>query len=219
MPSQRPRRFFRLILGLGLLAGLLELSSGADPQQGYASAKPLSPKEELATFRVPKGFRVELVASEPEVVDPVAMAFDEEGRIYVAEMPGYPNAGVATGDISSGRIKLLEDRDGDGYYEHGTVFADKLRFPTAVMPWKGGLLVSNAPDLIYCEDTDGDGRADRRRTLYTGFGLANIQQLLNSLQWGLDNWVYGCAGSNGGTITSVEKPELQAVVLRSRGIR
>ena len=70
-----------------------------------------------------------------------------------------------------------------------------------VTPWKGGLLVAVAPDLLYLEDTDGDGKADKTTVLYTGFDLANIQQMVNSLQWGLDNWVYGCAGSDGGTIT------------------
>src|SRR5438477_1461818 len=91
---------------------------GADDKAMPPSKGPLSPKEELATFRIPKGFRVELVASEPDVVDPVAIAFDEEGRLFVAEMRGYPNAGVATGEIHSGKIKLLEDRDGDGSYKH-----------------------------------------------------------------------------------------------------
>ena len=136
----------------------------AEPVPGTPPVGPLSPKEELATFRVPKGFRVELVAGEPEVVDPVAMAFDEDGRLFVAEMRGYPNEGVATGTVTSGRIKLLEDRDGDGFYETTTVFADGLRFPTAVMPCKGGLLVANAPDIIYLEDTKGSGKADRTRT-------------------------------------------------------
>src|SRR5207247_11294585 len=119
---------------------LLPLLTAADDPAPDKPAGPLSPKEELATFRVPKGFRVELVAAEPEVVDPVAMAFDEDGRIYVAEMRGYPNEGVATGDISSGKIKRLEDRDGDGFYETATVFAEGLRFPTSVMPCMGGLL-------------------------------------------------------------------------------
>src|SRR5205085_4641620 len=131
------------------------------------------PREELATFQVPKGFRIELVACEPQVVDPVALAWDEDGRLFVAEMRGYPNAGVATGRIHSGKIKRLEDRDGDGFYEHSTTFAEGLRFPTSVMPWKGGLLAAVAPDIIYFEDLDGDGRADRQRSLYTGFGLDN----------------------------------------------
>jgi putative membrane-bound dehydrogenase-like protein len=147
------------------------------------------------------------------------MAFDERGRIYVAEMRGYPNAGVATGPEDRGRIKMLEDKDGDGYYETCTTYAEGLRFPCSVMPWKGGLLVSNAPDLIYLEDTDGDGRADRQRVLYTGFALDNIQQLLNSLQWGLDNWVYACAGNKGGDIHSAEKPGAPPVILRGRGLR
>jgi putative membrane-bound dehydrogenase-like protein len=181
-------------------------------------AGPLSPKDELATIRVPKGFRVELVACEPNVVDPVALAFDENGRIFVAEMRGYPNAGVATGVSTSGRIQVLEDRDGDGFYESSETFADNLRFPTSVMPWNGGLLVADAPEILFIHQPVL-GQPKLRRTLYTGFTLDNIQQLINSLQWGLDNWVYGCAGSNGGTIHSAEKPGQPAVTLRSRGVR
>jgi putative membrane-bound dehydrogenase-like protein len=182
-------------------------------------AGPLSPQAELATFRLPKGFRAELVACEPDVIDPVAMAFDANGRLFVAEMRGYPNRGVASGHITSGRIKLLEDRDGDGYYEHCTIFADNLRFPTSVMPWKGGLITAVAPDIVFFEDTGGRGKMDRKRTLYTDFNLENIQQLVNSLQWGLDNWVYGCGGYNGGTVRSAEKPDTPAATLKGRGIR
>src|SRR5207248_11206111 len=169
--------------------------------------------------QLPKGFRAELAASEPDVIDPVAMAFDERGRIFVAEMRGYPNEGVGTGFITSGRIRLLEDRDGDGFYETSTVWADNLRFPCGVQPWKGGLLVANAPEILYLEDTKGEGKADRRRVLYDGFNLANIQQLVNSLQFGMDNWVHGCAGSDGGKVRSAEKPDAPAVTLRARGLR
>jgi putative membrane-bound dehydrogenase-like protein len=183
------------------------------------NSKPLSPIAEQATFLLPRGFRIELVASEPTIVDPVAMTFDERGRIYVCEMRGYPNGGRGTGEISSGRIKLLEDRDGDGVYETSTVYAEKLRFPTGVMPWKGGLLVANAPELLYFEDSKGTGKADRHRVLYTGFDVANIQQLLNSLQFAMDNWIHGCAGGAGGTIRSAEKPAMPAVSLRGRGVR
>jgi putative membrane-bound dehydrogenase-like protein len=189
----------------------------AEPQA--APNGPLSPTEERATFRLPAGFRIELVAAESDVVDPVALAFDEDGRLFVAEMRGYPNGGVATGTVTSGRIKLLEDRDGDGYFETSTIFADGLRFPTGLQPWRGGLLAAFAPDLVYLEDTRGAGRADRRRVLYTGFDLANVQQLLNNLQWGMDNWVHGCAGGAGGTICSAERPELPAVTLHGRGVR
>jgi len=205
-----------------MLGGVLFLvanSEAADPKSDLTPAGPRSPREEQATFRLPKGFQIDLVAAEPDVIDPVAMAFDENGRLFVAEMRGYPNGGRATGTITSGRIKLLEDRDGDGVYETSTVYADGLRFPTGVMPWRGGLLVANAPDILYLENTKGTGKADRRRTLYTGFNLANIQQIVNSLQWGLDNWVYGVAGSDGGTIRSAEKPDMPPLTLRSRGIR
>jgi putative membrane-bound dehydrogenase-like protein len=184
-----------------------------------ATRGPLTPREAQTTFRVPKGFKVELAACEPDVVDPVAMAFDENGRLLVAEMVGYPNGGLGMGNISSGRVKVLEDKDGDGFFEKNTLFASGLRFPTSVMPWKGGLVVANAPDITYLEDSDGDGKADRQRVLYTGFDVYNIQQLVNSLQWGLDNWVYGCAGGKGGLIRSLEKPDMPEVTLRGRGIR
>ncbi len=193
---------------LGCTLFILMTIEAAEPKQGELLKGPLTPREEQATFRLPKGFQIDLVASEPDVIDPVAMAFDEDGRIFVAEMRGYPNGGVATGEITSGRIKVLEDRDGDGVYETSRVYADSLRFPTGVMPWRGGLLVANAPDILYLEDTKGTGKADRRSVLYTGFNLANIQQIVNSLQWGLDNWVYGVAGSDGGTIRSPQKPDM-----------
>lgn len=202
------------VLCVILIAGV-----AADSKPGAPPTGPLSPKEELATFRIVKGFRVELVACEPDVIDPVAMAFDEDGRMYVAEMRGYPNAGVATGDITSGKIRRLEDRDGDGFYETSTIYAEGLRFPASAMPWKGGILVADVPNLFYFEDTDGDGKADRKRVLYTGFDLSNSEQLLNALQWGLDNWVYGNAAGGGGTIRSPEKPDMPPVQLRGRSIR
>src|SRR5437588_8028267 len=157
-------RLASLIFGAVLVAPALTGDDG--PKPGVAATGPLSARDEQATFRLPKGFKIELVASEPDIVDPVAMAFDENGRMFVAEMRAYPNAGVGTGFITSGRIVLLEDRDGDGFFEKSTVFADKLRLPTSVMPYKGGLLVANPPEIIYFEDTDGDGKADRQRVLY-----------------------------------------------------
>jgi putative membrane-bound dehydrogenase-like protein len=193
---------------LAPLAGLL----AAQPP-GVQPTGPLKPREALASFRVPKGFKVELVACEPEVIDPVAMAFDEDGRILVAEMPGYPNGGVATGKSpTAGRVKVLEDTTGNGTYDKATVIADGLRFPTSVMPWQGGVLIVNAPDLIYV-------KGGKTRTLYSGFELKNVQQLPSGLQWSLDNWVHACAGGVGGTITSAEKPGAPSVTLRGRGFR
>src|SRR5438270_7483124 len=204
---------------IGTLLAVLPAGAAGDSKPSKALARGLSPSEELATFQIAKGFRAELVACEPNVIDPVAINFDEDGRMYVTEMPGYPNDGVATGTITSGRIKLLEDLDGDGFYEHCTLFAQGLRLPTCAMPWNGGVLVGNAPDIVYLKDTDGDGKANTMRTLYTGFDLSNSEQLIDGLQGGLDNWVYGCAGTAGGTIRSVEKPNLPAIALRGRGVR
>ncbi len=212
-----------LVLSLSLILPLVGLLLAADspaPKPSDKPVGPLSPREALATFRVAKGFKVELVAAEPEVIDPVVIAFDEEGRLFVVEMLGYPNGGLGEGKpVLPGRIKLLEDRDGDGYFEHATVYVDDLRFPTGVTPWNGGILVGNAPDLLFCKDTDGDGKADVRKVLYTGFGQKNIQQLLNSLQFHQDNWIHGCNGSNDSVIRSEEKPDLPALALRGRHFR
>ena len=204
------------ILGLFLLH---TLAVPPDTTSDLSNKGPLTPKEEQATFKLPKGFTIELAASEPQVVDPVAMAFDERGRLFVCEMRGYPNAGVGTGTISSGKIKVLEDRDGDGIYETSTTFYEGLRFPMSVLPWKKGVLVAVAPDIIYLEDTKSDGKADKKTVLYTGFDLANIQQLVSSLTLGLDGWVYGVAGSGGGNVRSGEKPDAPVVNLRGRGFR
>lgn len=179
----------------------------------------LSPKEELATFKLPAGIKAELVAAEPSIVDPVAMVFDEKGRLFVCEMRGYPNGGIGTGNETRGKIKCLVDKDGDGVFETVTTFAEGLRFPMGVQPYKGGLLVAVAPDLLYLEDTDGDGKADKTTVLYTGFNLANIQQMLNGLQWGLDNWVHGICGSDGGVVKSGQKLDAPVVNLRNRGLR
>lgn len=180
---------------------------------------PLTPHEELKSFQIDERFKMSLVASEPDVVDPVAMCFDEKSRLFVCEMRGYPNGGVGTGKETRGRVKLLTDKDGDGLFETAVTFAEGLRFPMGITPYKGGVIVAVAPDLLYLEDTDGDGKADRTTVLYTGFELRNIQQMVNGLQWGLDNWIYGIAGSDGGTITSPQNPKMQPLTLRNRGFR
>src|SRR5438105_3253584 len=137
------------LTALACVTGLFLHGIAADAPPAKRLGKGLSPHDELATFQISKGFHAELVACEPNVIDPVAINFDEDGRIYVTEMPGYPNDGLATGTITSGRIKLLEDVDGDGFYEKATLFAERLRLPTCAMPWNGGVLVANAPDIIF----------------------------------------------------------------------
>lgn len=200
-----------------IIAKVKELAGVVAPLQ--KAPGPKSPKEEKDSFKLDERFKIELVASEPDVVDPVAMCFDEKGRLFVCEMRGYPNGGIGTGKETRGKIKCLVDKDGDGVFETANTFAEGLRFPMGLTPYKGGLIVAVAPDIVYLEDTDGDGKADKSTVLYTGFELKNIQQMVNSLQWGLDNWIYGIAGNDGGTITSLQKKEMPPLALRNRGFR
>src|SRR5437762_9390231 len=174
---------------------LVSLFIGAAIIAAHSVADALSPEQELATFHfADENLTAELVVSEPGVVAPVAIAWDADNRLFVAEMTDYPSGPV------SGRIRMLEDRDGDGRYEHANVFADKIAFPNGVMPWNGGILVTAAPDILFFKDTDGDGRADERRVLLTGFAEGNQQLRVNGLYWGLDNWIYGANGRSDGEV-------------------
>ena len=156
---------------------------------------PLSPAESQREIQLADpDLVIELVASEPAVNSPVAVTWDEFGRMYVVEMSDYPTA------ETGGRIRQLSDRDGDGVFESATTFADGLKFPTAALPWNGGLLVTSAPDILFFKDTDGDGRADERKVILTGFAEGNQQLRVNGLLWGLDNWVYGANGRSGGAV-------------------
>ena len=160
------------------------------------AAPPFAPDQTMPTFRVEPGFRLELMASEPDLASPVAMDIDEHGRWFVVEMPGYPLDTSPTG-----RVKLLEDTDGDGRPDRSTVFADGLVLPTGVMRWKRGVLVTAAPDLIYFEDRDDDGRADARTVVVTGFAITNPQHSVNGPVYGLDNWIHlGYSGGGGALI-------------------
>ncbi len=149
------------------------------------SGPPYAAPDTLAHFRIEPGFRLELVAAEPDVQSPIAMDIDERGRWFVAEMPGYPLDTRPTG-----RIRLLEDTDGDGKPDRSRIFADNLVLPSGVMRWKRGVIVTSAPDVLYLEDTDGDGRADRREVLVTGFARTNPQHMVNTPEFGLDGWIY-----------------------------
>lgn len=172
-------------------------------------------KDAAGTFKVRPGFRVELAASEPNVASPVAIAFDEDGRLYAVEMVDYSERR----DERLGRIRLLEDRDDDGVFERSVVFAEGMGWPTAVFPWAGGVFVGCSPDILYLKDTDGDGRADEKRIVFTGFGAGasrlNVQGLLNSFNWGLDNRIHGAASTNGGVVRRPEGGE--AIDLRGKG--
>ena len=156
--------------------------------------EPLPPAESLAAAHVAEGFELQLIASEPLVRDPVAFDWRADGALWVAEMADYPLGMDDQGKLG-GRVRLLTDRDGDGRYDHSTIFLDGLSFPAGIMAWRGGVLVASAPIVLFAKDTDGDGRADVRRTLFEGFFEGNHQLRINGLNWGLDNRVHGASGA------------------------
>lgn len=149
------------------------------------SSNSVSAKNALSTYQVADGFKIELIASEPLISDPVDMEIDEYGRMYVVEMHGYPLDRSGTG-----KIILLSDSNADGVMDKRTVFAEGLELPNSIMRWKKGVLVTDAPNVLYLEDTNGDGKADVKDTLLTGFALTNPQHNVNNPVYGLDNWIY-----------------------------
>lgn len=161
-----------------------------------------SPEEALETFQVRSGFRVELVAAEPVVIDPVAFDWSADGKLWVAEMRDYPS-GMDGRGAAGGVIKLIEDIDDDGRYDHATPFIEKIGFPSSLMPWRRGLLIAAAPNILFAEDTDGDGRADVREILFTGFNPGNQQHRVNGFELGLDGWIYAANGDSGGRVRSI----------------
>lgn len=192
---------FALVCTVSVVAALPTISQ--QPVRPPLS-KPLTPKQAQAAFKLAPGLRIELAASEPQIESPVAMAFDENGRLWVVEMRDYPN-GPAPGADPEGRIKILDDKDGDGFYETAAVFADKLLFANGLLLWKDGVIVTAAPHILWLRDTDGDGKADRREVLYEGFTAQNPQLRVSHPVLGIDNWVYVANGLRGGKVRRTGK--------------
>ncbi|MFP6582320.1 MAG: PVC-type heme-binding CxxCH protein [Candidatus Hydrogenedentota bacterium] len=197
-------------------AGFAQDESDDSLERDYAGElpriAPTEPGDTLDDFQIVPGFKMELVAAEPLVHDPIAMAFDEKGRMFVVEMRGYSERR----DENIGAIRLLEDTDGDGVYDTSDVYVDGLAWPTAVACYDGGVYAAVPPDIWYFKDTDGDNRADILEKVYTGFGLGNVQGLLNSFNWGMDNRIHGATSSSGGTITRVDVPDTKPVAVGGR---
>jgi putative membrane-bound dehydrogenase-like protein len=158
------------------------------------SPRPRSPDEERRSFRIRPGFKVELVAAEPLVHDPIAFDWDERGRLWVVEIGDYPLGGDGHGS-PAGQVRLLEDTDRNGAYDKASLFLEGLEYPTGVMPWRDGVLVSCAPEILFAADRDGDGKADVREAILTGFRRANPQHRVNGFALGLDGWVHAANAS------------------------
>lgn len=183
-----------------------------------AVVSPLSPQQSLQHIEMAPGLLVELVAHEPLIVDPVALRFDEDGRLWVVEMRDYPH-GPPAGEPARSRISVLTDKDGDGFFESGSVFVDELLFATGLQPWKGGVFVTMAGQVAYMKDTTGNGKADLIETWYTGFAEENPQLRANHPRLGLDNRIYVANGLRGGEIVAVQQQDSQPLSISGMDFR
>ena len=188
----RVRALAQLLFGVVVLSSTVFAQGLAIPRaQDRPPGPPLSAEEAAKKMTVPEGFTVEVVASEPDIMNPVAMCIDEQGRFWVTESFEYPRRDAGPG---RDRIKVLEDTDQDGKVDKVTIFAEGLNIPSGINVGHGGVWVCNAPDLLFMQDTDGDLKADKTTVLLTGWGRDDTHELPNSLTWGPDGWLYGLNG-------------------------
>ena len=186
-----------------LVRRVQEIRQGSDRER-----LPLSPDDALKRLAVGEEFVVEQIASEPLIQDPVNFAFDTRGRLWVVEMRDYPQ-GIEKG----GCIKILTDTDRDGRMDQATVFLDQLSYPNSVFPYRDGAIVACAPEVFFAADRDGDGRAEYRETLISGFPTANPQHRVNGFTFGLDGKLYMASGSDASKIQMAGSDE----ILRASG--
>src|SRR5262245_11592861 len=221
-------RSFTAVIALLFIAVMVLIQSAAaqksnsdGAEKGYASElpriPPKSPVEALKTFRLKTGFRIELVAAEPLLASPVAIDFDEDGRLYVAEYVEF-NQHDSKIPHGRGRVRLLEDTDGDGVFDKSTVFLDNVVTPTAVCCYDGGVFVGAVPDILYAKDTDGDGKADIRRVVFTGFARdLGGEAIFNSFRWLFDNRIHVQTSTSGGNVRHADRKDAWPVSVRRQG--
>jgi len=209
------KRAVALALLVSLFRSLMLLAAEqrvVDPE-ALPKFPPVAARDALNTFRLKAGFRLELVAAEPLVTEPIALAFDEDGRLFVVEMSDFPESDKQ----HHGQVKRLEDTDGDGRFDKSTVFADGLRWPSAVHCYGGGVFVGAVPDLFFYKDTNDDGVADEKRVVLTGWGnragTLDAEGVFGSLAWGLDNQIHGLVNRFAGVITNPNNPAAKPVTL------
>lgn len=228
----RPHLYIALVALASLAAGAADgIKTLTTYQKAYGESKgaptidaskelprypAVEPSAAVSTWKVKPGFKLQLAAHEPQVRDPIAVCFDERGRMFVCEMIDYSERRDVTPHL--GRVSVLEDKDGDGYYETSRVFADNLPWPTGLIWANGGLYVIATPDIWRFEDRSQQGVADHREKVFSGFGtglkIINVQGMANSMQWGPDQRIHLLAGGgNRGKVSCLLRPELPAVEL------
>jgi len=220
-------RLIQFLVLIALVSAVLPSRGCADPvveDRDLPRRPPTEADKTLATFKIKPGFQIELAAAEPLVVSPVAMAFDENGRLFVVEMRDYSERRNETPRL--GRVRLLEDSNSDGRFDRSTVYVDNLPWPTAVTCYAGGIFLGATPDLLYCKDTNGDGVADVREVVFTGFASdqapfetnrLNVQAMLNSFNWGIDNRIHGATSLSGGRVGLVNSEFTREWIRRATG--
>lgn len=204
-----------IIRPINCLLIVLILVAASCKEERYA--RPLTPEKSLEAFRLRDGFKIELFASEPQVMDPVEMVFDEQGNAFVSEMPDYPF--MPEEGHGAGRIRFLQDTNDDGKIDNSIIFADSILEVTSMLPWKGGLIVTAAPHIMYLKDTDGDHRADEKEILFTGFFENNSEAQITSLRLGVDNWIYAANNGQAGNVRFTRRPEAEALSMSGADFR
>jgi putative membrane-bound dehydrogenase-like protein len=162
---------------------------------------PIDARESLREFVTHPDVRIELVACEPQTIDPVSAQFDAAGQLWVVEMRDYPDGPIDQG-APRGRIRVLRDQDADGFFESATTFAEGLEMPTGLTFFRNGVIVTIAGKIVFMEDTDGDNRCDHSTTWFAGFSEGNEQLRANHPTWILDNRIHVAAGLRGGEIVA-----------------
>ena len=200
---------------LQLLLQAILILTAQDAPTTISGPGPLEPPAALQSFQLQQGFTLELVAAEPLTTDPVAAAFDEDGRLFVVEMNDYPYTDKSTDlpnqerttDLPIGKIRLLIDDNDDGLFDRSTIFARDLSWPTGIAVWQDGIFVAATPDLWWLQDADRDGVAEKRERILTGFRKLNVQAVANNLLWTFDHRICGAGGTNGGLLAGAALPK------------
>ncbi len=203
-----------LIDNVRLLIWLAIFGVGCTSKSHYDG--PLSPEESVKTFNFAEDFKAEIFATEPYVIDPVSMEFDEQGNAYVVGMLDAYKPDSVKG---KGRIVMLKDTNGDGRADTSIVFADSLREASSILPWNGGLIIAAAPNIMYYKDTDGDGRADSKEVLFSGFFNKNEEAQISNLRFGVDNWIYANNNGQAGEVTFNRMPNAPKLQMQGSDLR